>query len=255
MAVVWTKTVDQTQYQVRSVGHTIRLFTDGVFHSQYNSARKNSNGIWDLLVMPAFLPSGAPIKRVLVLGVGGGAVIRMLLDHFNVDEIIGIELNPMHLYIARRFFGLNRNKIKLCQADALQWVANYQGPKFDLIIEDLFTENNSQPVRAVRFSKGWFNQLESLLNEQGLLIANFISKNEFRKSEVIQAKKSYKSKYSIHFLTDLRYDNYIAAFHYCKCNDSSVINHAPRLLKQWLPYLPKSFAINAKNIRVGTLCR
>jgi len=91
-------------------------------------------------MLPAFFYEPEHIKRVLVLGVGGGSVIQLLHKHVQPDEIVGIELNPVHLTIAKRFFGINKKIAKLIAADAISWMEKYQGPPFDMIIDDLFGE-------------------------------------------------------------------------------------------------------------------
>jgi len=61
---------------VRSAGYSLRLYTDGVFHTQYNPGNPLTGHIWDLLMLPAFFYEPDTIKRVLVLGVGGVASIQ-----------------------------------------------------------------------------------------------------------------------------------------------------------------------------------
>lgn len=78
MAVLWEKHVDGVRYQVRAAGRTRRFYTDGVFHSQYNPLNPVTGHVWDLLMIPAFFYATGSVGRVLVLGVGGGAVIGLL---------------------------------------------------------------------------------------------------------------------------------------------------------------------------------
>ena len=97
MAVVWETVERGHHYQVRTAGRSVRLYKNDVFHSQWNESRPLSGGVWDLLFLPAlFRPTGS-VKRVLVLGVGGGAVIRQYLTLLPVEQIVGIELDPVHI--------------------------------------------------------------------------------------------------------------------------------------------------------------
>ena len=52
MALLWERRVEGTLYQVRSAGRTRRLYTNGVFHSQYNPVRPVTGSVWDLLLLP-----------------------------------------------------------------------------------------------------------------------------------------------------------------------------------------------------------
>lgn len=182
MALLWHRMVAGTRYEVRSAGRARRLYTDGVFHSQYNPAQPVTGGVWDLLLLPAFfLPAGA-VQRVLVLGVGGGAVIRQLQHFLQPNTIEGVELNPVHLTIARRFFGVHPAHASLYLADARRWMSEYAGPPFDYIIDDLYGERDGEPVRAVAATVRWAEALLRHLAPQGVLVTNFVSSCELRES-------------------------------------------------------------------------
>lgn len=182
MAIVWEMHADGDHYQVRSAGGSVRLYKNRVFHSQWNESRPLSGGVWDLLFIPSlFLPDGA-VKRVLLLGVGGGAVIRQYLTFFQIDQLVGVELDPMHIKISREHFGVRQRNVELVAADAIQWVDAYRGPGFDVVIEDLFTEQDGEPVRVTEASAAWFRSLRNLLRADGTLIINFEDPAQFRAS-------------------------------------------------------------------------
>ena len=119
---------------------------------------------------------------MLVLGVGGGAVIRQYLTLLPVEQIVGIELDPVHIMVAREHFGVNHDSAELICADAVQWAQSYNGPGFDVVIEDLFTELDGEPVRVKKTSSSWFRQLRKLLNKDGTLIINFEDPAQLRSS-------------------------------------------------------------------------
>lgn len=180
MAVLWQQRVGTTLYEIRTAGNTRRLYSNGVLHSQYNERRPVTGNVWDLLLLPALLAAPGTVRRVLVLGVGGGAVIRQLQHFVQPQRIIGVELNPVHLRVARRFFGVRGADIELHQADARQWLYRYAGPPFDLIIEDLFGERDGEPVRAIEADADWMRALGRALAPTGILVMNFPSLRELR---------------------------------------------------------------------------
>ena len=104
MAILWQKTIKDTRYEIRSAGQTRRLYTDGVFHSQFNPVHAVTGGVWDVLMLPAFFKPADSIKRVLVLGVGGGAVIHQLQRYIKPDEIIGVGIKPGAHYAGEKTF-------------------------------------------------------------------------------------------------------------------------------------------------------
>lgn len=212
MAIIWQKQVEKTLYEVRTAGQTRRLYTDGVFHSQFNPKRAITGGIWDLLMLPVFFYPPESIKRVLVLGVGGGAVIHQLQRYIQPTEIIGVELNPVHIMLAKRFFGITNKLAHLVEDDAVKWLNNYSGPPFDLIIEDLFGEKDGEPIRAVKANKAWLEILNSHLSPDGILVMNFISRNDLKNCAAISYKKIaslFQSKFQ---LTITHYENAMGAF-------------------------------------------
>lgn len=191
MAILWQKRVASTLYEVRTAGNTRRLYSNGVLHSQYNVRHPVTGNVWDLLTLPALLAAPGLVERVLVLGVGGGAVIRQLRHFVQPRQITGVELNPVHLQVARRFFGVCGPDVELHQADARQWLTDYAGPPFDLVIEDLFGERDGEPVRAIAADEDWMRRLGQVLAPSGILVMNFPSLAELRACAALQAARHH----------------------------------------------------------------
>ena len=212
MALVWHKHVSGVRYEVRSAGRSMRLYTDGVFHSQYNPKQILTGHVWDLLMIPAFFYPENTIKRVLVLGVGGGAALHMLRHFVSPDNITGVELNPVHLSVARRFFNLKHKTINLIEADAITWLKNYQGEKFDMIIDDLFAEKDGEPVSVIDANGKWFYHLLKHLNKDGVIVRNFVSKEELLDSAGI-SNRAISDKFSSVFqLTSCLNENFVGVY-------------------------------------------
>ena len=89
---MWSKQTADNLYEVRSAGQSIRLYTNDVFHSQFNPRRTVDGSLWDLLSLPVLLLPPEPALKVLVLGVGGGAVIRQLAVLLEHPDIVGVDL-------------------------------------------------------------------------------------------------------------------------------------------------------------------
>jgi len=211
MALLWQKQTHDTCYEVRTAGRSRRLYTNGVFHSQYHPDRAHSGGVWDLLVIPAFFRPPGRIKRVLLLGVGGGSAIHLLQQFVQPVEIIGVELSKTHLHIARKFFGIKKNMATLHHADAVTWLQNYDGPPFDFIIDDLFGSDDDVE-RAVPADKAWCKTLLRNLNKHGTLVMNFIGSKAVKKSACI-AEPSIARHFKSTFQLSLpAYENVIGVF-------------------------------------------
>ncbi len=208
MSLVWQKYADGVDYQVRRAGRTLRLYTNGVFHSQYNPTRPVTGSVWDLLLLPAFFYPPGELRRILVLGVGGGAVIQNLRRFVQPQQIVGVELNPVHLSVAKRFFGVRGKGVQLVQADAVKWVQEYDGPGFDLIIDDLFGEVDGEPQRAIFADTQWARSLLAILSGDGTIVSNFASRLELEVSAyVAQAACRNRFETGFNLTTAQNYNN------------------------------------------------
>lgn len=182
--ILWEKTHNNIRYEVRSAGKTRRLYENGVMHSQYHPDQILTRHVWDLLFLPALLQ---PVQRVLMLGVGGGAVIH-LLNHFLKPElIVGVELNAAYLKVAKRYFGLEADNLELVQGDAVDYVQAMPSGGFDLIIEDLFCVRDGEPERAIEASDQWLSAMRAGLSPMGMLVMNFVDYRGFKQAAMLPA--------------------------------------------------------------------
>lgn len=228
MAILWQKKQAGTHYEVRSAGKSIRLYSNGVFHSQWNARRVIADALWDLLVVPGFFLRPGQLQRVLVLGVGGGAAVMQLRALFNPQDIQCVELDCTHVQIARKWFGLNGDDIQLHQAEARQWLCDYDGPPFDYIIDDLFGHRLGVAERAILVDENWASSLCKNLSENGLLVINFATQREFGAAlgslyQTADARWSITgdSACAIFGFSHSRYHNRIAALTRCTDGDSA----------------------------------
>jgi spermidine synthase len=231
MAVIWQKSVNGKRYEVRAAGNTQRLYTDGVFHSQYNPNKTLTGNVWDLLSLPSLFLAAEQIRRVLVLGVGGGAVMHQLASWHPYIELTGIELDKTHIAIARRFFRLRGKHITLIHADAIDWVKRYRGLPFDLVIDDLFAEVAGEPERVIAASKTWLNHLTRLMTPHAALVMNFTEAKDLR-AVLTRMHEETNGKFTMayRFMTPL-YENQIGAFLRQPCKkifgESAWVNFPP----------------------------
>lgn len=77
------------------------------------------------------------IKKVLLLGLGGGTVIKTLQQLFPDAEISAIDIDPVMVKIGQEYFGLNINKTSIKIGDVFSQKIEF-GKNCDLIVVDLF---------------------------------------------------------------------------------------------------------------------
>ncbi len=182
MGVLWESTQQGTHYSVRQAGSSVRLYSNRVFHSQWNPNRPFAGAVWDCLSLPCLYRPPSQVKRVLLLGLGGGAGIRQLQTLVKFDYLQAIEIDPVHIKIAKRWFGITQKTVDVLEADAIAWLKQYKGPGFDLVIDDLFGHSDNEPQRAQALNKLWIKQLTKVLNPNATLVVNCISRSELAKS-------------------------------------------------------------------------
>lgn len=90
------------------------------------------------------------------------------------------------MQLAKRFFGLQYDNLELIEANAIDWLIEYQGEPFDLIIDDLYFEDHGEPLRAIQADASWFDVLLDNLSEHGLLVMNFVNHKQWRSSAYYQ---------------------------------------------------------------------
>ncbi len=187
--LVWETNNDGNHYALKSAGGSHRLYRNGVFHSQFHAGRVANGGVWDMLWTPVFALSGHKPRSVLMLGVGLGAALCKL-KCFSPDlNIVAIDIDKTHLHLAKKLLrehGISQANIKFIHADAIEWLANYSGEPFDVIIDDLFIDHDkSGEVSASRViglldcniegapaKKNWISLLAQQLSRDGLIVAN-----------------------------------------------------------------------------------
>lgn len=109
------------------------------------------------------------VTRVLVLGVAGGSVIKVLHQCFPQAHITGVEIDPKMIGIARKYFDLDSYRANIITTDAFKFVDQEKQEKYDLVIVDILL---GRKVSEKLTQKAFLNKLKNLLNPEGLIIFN-----------------------------------------------------------------------------------
>lgn len=204
MVIRHTEKTGDVRYEIRTAGRSIRLYTAGAFHSQYHPGYVFTGGVWDLLSLPSLALPDSPLN-ILVLGVAGGTAIHQLYRLHDELNVTGIELDPVHIRLAREYFHLDYPDLELVQADAAEWLSASR-QKFDYIIDDIFLHGEDDPQRPFALDRRWFRVLRDHLNSGGGIVQNHIGA-----VEAVRAAGSFGSGAVIGFETDC-YENRVLAF-------------------------------------------
>ena len=129
------------------------------------------------------------MKKILVLGVAGGSVIKTLVDEINYKEkIIGVEIDQAVIEIAKEYFKLDKIKnLEIIIEDALKFVLKTQ-EIFDLIIIDIFQDTK---MPDFLFEKLFMDRICKVLNTKGFILFNTMIVNKNQKLHNLEYVKSF----------------------------------------------------------------
>jgi spermidine synthase len=74
------------------------------------------------------------INNVLVLGLGGGSVVKLIKKYWSEAEITGVDIDPEIVELGKKYLGLNEDDLEIKIGDAVK----FTGKKYDLVIVDLY---------------------------------------------------------------------------------------------------------------------
>lgn len=150
---------------------------------------------WD-----AMLPLRQPASA-LILGLGGGSIAQLMTRRWGALPIVGVELDPAVVWLARREFGLDDlPHLSIITADAFAWVARCD-QRFDAICVDLYTAGKM--AHGV-LGAGFLRDLRRLLTPHGEVAFNL-----WRSAYLADQLRRIEREYSVVALDEAD-DNLIA---------------------------------------------
>ena len=110
------------------------------------------------------------LNKVLLLGLGGGSVIKTLRDEFNfMQKIMAVEIDPVLIDLAANEFDIKTSEqLEIINEDASEFVQT-TSEIFDLIIVDLFIDN--QVPEIFYLTEFWAN-ITRITSTNGYVIFN-----------------------------------------------------------------------------------
>jgi spermidine synthase len=159
--------------EVRRVRGGLELRIDGTQASVHRPGPALTGVVWWALASPILLLPRERPRRILLLGLAAGSVARALRALDPEAEIVGVELSPEVLRLARRHFDLDRLRIELVVGDALEYLRRSRR-RFDLIVEDLFVGTSRLVRKPAWVLDEGFRLIGQRLRPGGLVVSNTI---------------------------------------------------------------------------------
>ncbi|MGA0332960.1 MAG: spermidine synthase [Kiritimatiellia bacterium] len=144
----------------------------GATHATYHPDRLMTGHAWDAITAAALLHPG-PVRRLLMLGLGGGTVLRQLRAFLPDTEFTAVEIDGEMIRLAREYMELDRIEIRVVQADALEFLKQPTST-YDIIIDDLYRCGDQDVERPAPVDSAMLSRHQALLEDQGSLVMNFV---------------------------------------------------------------------------------
>lgn len=162
-----------TRYLVHDAGLGVQsLYTPG---TTYTNSPYDVFGLLPYLVEPTDKE-----LSVLLLGLGGGNIVRLFEDHLGDQfsfDITAVEIDPVVVQMAKEYFDLDQLEAKVVIDDARHFLRT-DTQKYDIIIVDAYTHETQIPVMLA--TQEFFQQVQSRLQPKGVLGINALAFPESR---------------------------------------------------------------------------
>lgn len=115
-------------------------------------------------------------RRVLIVGLGGGAMVRFLTHHEPDVRVDAVEIDPVVVRLAAEYFGVRSGgPVQIHTADAVAFIESTE-ERYDLILMDAFlrpsAETDATGVPSGLKTRAFLGRLKSVLAPGGVVAFN-----------------------------------------------------------------------------------
>ena len=184
---------EQILYSADTQYHRITVTEkDGVrslrFDTSWQSAISLADGYTSIIRYPDYLhtalAANPDAERVLVLGLGGGAVTKRMWRDYPKMRIDSVEIDPVVVDVAKRYFGLPEDeRLRVFVEDARRYVQRTD-ETYDVVIVDAYYAD-ALPFHLT--TREFFTEISQVLRPGGVVAYNIISAVEGEDSELFRS--------------------------------------------------------------------
>ena len=133
-------------------------------------------------------------ENVLILGLGGGTVAKLIKNVYPDTKITGIEIDPIMVELGKKYLNMNETEMEIRIVDAEEYVSQLSisnsKSKFDLIIIDLY---NGYQFPQKFETENFLHLARTVLAKNGLMVFNRLYFGDKRPETVKFGKKLEKT--------------------------------------------------------------
>lgn len=93
--------------------------------------------IWKSTLKEISKTCDSVVKNILILGLGGGTVAKLLRKKYPIAKIVGIEIDPIMIELGKKYLDLDKYNIDIKIGDAIKFLEK-NTKKYDLVIVDTY---------------------------------------------------------------------------------------------------------------------
>ncbi|MDP1723044.1 MAG: fused MFS/spermidine synthase [Candidatus Gottesmanbacteria bacterium] len=154
----------------------------GVRRLLVNGSRQSGPTIqelWEKAIDAFGLPQFPDQPSILVLGVGGGTVMRILSERTVKPYITAVDIDATIISIAKKYFGFDSFPfIQFIVDDAKKYISAPPAHSYDLIVIDLFI---GRIIPEFVTLPSFYQSLKRCLKPQGVVIVNYLRELDYLK--------------------------------------------------------------------------
>ncbi|MCC5849284.1 MAG: fused MFS/spermidine synthase [Verrucomicrobia bacterium] len=144
----------------------------GATHATWHPTLLLTGHAWDAITAGAMMHPGEP-ATLLLLGLGGGTVLRQIRHFLPRIHIRAVEIDPVMIRLAREYMALDELDVEIVEADAYEFLDQDKG-RYDLFIDDLYRCGDRDVERPADVNRDTVEKMAEKLLPGGALIMNFV---------------------------------------------------------------------------------
>lgn len=115
------------------------------------------------------IPNNNQETNILILGLGGGGIIKAIFKKFPKAKITGVDIDPVIVELGQKYFGWSSKKVEVVIDDVENYINSSPSRVWDYILLDTYQgENFPKKFESEEFLK----KLKKMFKKEGILIAN-----------------------------------------------------------------------------------
>lgn len=145
-----------------------RLVAAGYTQSRSLNKQGLTGSYWDGFIRN--IPDLGKDDRVLILGLGGGTIAKLLTNKFGPIAIDGVEIDSLMVELGKKFLDFNEKNVNVIVEDALRYLDKSRY-KYEMVVVDLFAHGD---VAVGAESEEFFQKVKQVVSKNGIVVINKI---------------------------------------------------------------------------------